>query len=325
MKKIDQHIKEALSQWEGAPSSHCWEMIDSQLPIPNPAPTSQPAGTESAGAIGSKVSSSLSFTSSVAAKVTILVASIGVVVTAVTLLLIRQPATTTPVNETPIALLHSDSTSLEEDVSMIDVHADSSTLSTQQVEKSTKTTNKGEIMQNNIQTDSKQQPTADNSYLSTLTPTTIPPSSTLTEEKINRPDIPIAQEDGDINENSSSSLQSSSENLFVTPNNKDEEPIFQTTAPADLIFASAPIVLEIPNVITPNGDGINDVFVIKGIENCTEVFLSIKNKGGKEVFSTSNYQNNWGEGVEAGAYYYYFQYTMFNVKDAQTGVLHVIK
>lgn len=61
-----------------------------------------------------------------------------------------------------------------------------------------------------------------------------------------------------------------------------------------------------PNVITPNGDGKNDVFKIDGIELYKENTLSIFNRWGNEVFrSAGGYKNNWnGDGLSEGTYYY---------------------
>ena len=50
--------------------------------------------------------------------------------------------------------------------------------------------------------------------------------------------------------------------------------------------------LFIPEAITPNNDGKNDQFVIKGIENTTNT-IQIYNRWGQLVFETLNYQNNW--------------------------------
>ncbi|MDQ8004115.1 MAG: gliding motility-associated C-terminal domain-containing protein [Pedobacter sp.] len=64
--------------------------------------------------------------------------------------------------------------------------------------------------------------------------------------------------------------------------------------------------IKTPNVITPNGDGKNDVFKIDGIELYRENTLSIFNRWGNEVFrSAGGYKNNWnGDGLSEGTYYY---------------------
>ncbi|QHV98868.1 gliding motility-associated C-terminal domain-containing protein [Spirosoma endbachense] len=56
----------------------------------------------------------------------------------------------------------------------------------------------------------------------------------------------------------------------------------------------------IPNVITPNNDGKNDVFNI-GLSGMKMV---IYNRWGRRVFDASPYQNDWGANVENGVYYY---------------------
>ncbi|MEI6823283.1 MAG: PKD domain-containing protein [Bacteroidota bacterium] len=68
--------------------------------------------------------------------------------------------------------------------------------------------------------------------------------------------------------------------------------------------------LGFPNVITPNGDGINDNFVIKGLEKGAYPSnnLVIYNRWGKKVYDSSNYQNGnfTGDGLPDGVYYYIF-------------------
>ena len=50
--------------------------------------------------------------------------------------------------------------------------------------------------------------------------------------------------------------------------------------------------LEFPNVISPNNDGINDLLEVKNLPENTQVI--ILNRWGNVVFSSTNYQNNWG-------------------------------
>ncbi|UKJ06755.1 gliding motility-associated C-terminal domain-containing protein [Solitalea lacus] len=62
--------------------------------------------------------------------------------------------------------------------------------------------------------------------------------------------------------------------------------------------------LKIPNVFTPNGDGINDSFTISGIEQLDNS-LEIYDTRGKVVYKAMNYSNNWnGGGIPSGTYYY---------------------
>lgn len=65
------------------------------------------------------------------------------------------------------------------------------------------------------------------------------------------------------------------------------------------------IQLAIPNVFTPNGDGVNDAFVIRGIEAFPQHRLVIFNRWGHEIYHSTNYKNNWAGGnVSEGTYYY---------------------
>ena len=57
-----------------------------------------------------------------------------------------------------------------------------------------------------------------------------------------------------------------------------------------------PDVANIPNVITPNGDGINDTWVIpQEFVSGTNTKVMLISSQGKVVFDTTDYQNNWPE------------------------------
>ncbi|MDB5263363.1 MAG: hypothetical protein JWQ14_2646 [Adhaeribacter sp.] len=59
----------------------------------------------------------------------------------------------------------------------------------------------------------------------------------------------------------------------------------------------------VPNVFTPNHDGLNDTFIPR--ITCLPIDLKIFNRWGKQVYAQPNYQNNWGgEGLSDGIYYY---------------------
>jgi gliding motility-associated-like protein/uncharacterized repeat protein (TIGR01451 family) len=61
----------------------------------------------------------------------------------------------------------------------------------------------------------------------------------------------------------------------------------------------------IPNIITPNGDGSNDTFKIKGLENYPGTQVTIFNRWGNEVYRSGNYTNDWdGSQLNEGTYYY---------------------
>lgn len=65
----------------------------------------------------------------------------------------------------------------------------------------------------------------------------------------------------------------------------------------------------IGNIITPNGDGINDFFEIKKIEQYRPVQVEIFTARGKRVFHSANYQNEFNAaGLPKGNYFYIVTY-----------------
>lgn len=84
--------------------------------------------------------------------------------------------------------------------------------------------------------------------------------------------------------------------------------------------------LEIINVFTPNGDGINDKFDIE-IENPVYYHLIIYDFKGKVVFESSDKSNTWngtdmktGMDCEVGYYTYSFDYQLNNSKPVQNKI-----
>lgn len=70
---------------------------------------------------------------------------------------------------------------------------------------------------------------------------------------------------------------------------------------------------DIPNIFTPNSDGINDYFVIKNIEKCNSNHLVIKDRNGRTIFEKLNYQNDWdGHNVADGVYFFFLKYNANN-------------
>lgn len=67
--------------------------------------------------------------------------------------------------------------------------------------------------------------------------------------------------------------------------------------------------LDVPNVITPNGDGFNDVWRIENVITYPDNQVSIFNRWGNEVFTAKNYNNDWdGENLADGTYYYVIRF-----------------
>ena len=79
--------------------------------------------------------------------------------------------------------------------------------------------------------------------------------------------------------------------------------------------------LQVPNVITPNGDNLNDVFKVSSANTLSK--LEIYSRWGRKVYEQANYANNWGgENQPSGVYYY----LLTNRNGAQTkGWIEVVR
>jgi gliding motility-associated-like protein len=98
-------------------------------------------------------------------------------------------------------------------------------------------------------------------------------------------------------------------------------------ATIDITVDAGSISIKAPNVFSPNGDGINDLWVITGIQNYPDCMLSLFDKNGKTIFEQRGYTNNWdgtyqGKAVPEGTYYYVFGCTD---KGSVTGTLLVAR
>jgi CHU_C Type IX secretion signal domain/FG-GAP-like repeat/Bacterial Ig-like domain len=83
----------------------------------------------------------------------------------------------------------------------------------------------------------------------------------------------------------------------------------QVTTPCDTYTASRRLwfrpCLTVPNLITPNGDRLNEQFKILGLTG--DWSLQLYNRWGQQVYTTPAYQNDWGADAAAGVYYYLLQ------------------
>lgn len=84
--------------------------------------------------------------------------------------------------------------------------------------------------------------------------------------------------------------------------------------------------IEISNLITANGDGFNDNWVIKGLEDYSDISVKIINKKGVVVYFSDNYSNDWkgrfkGNYLPTGTYYYIIEHPEINVITGHLNIL----
>lgn len=87
----------------------------------------------------------------------------------------------------------------------------------------------------------------------------------------------------------------------------------------------------IPNIFTPNGDGVNESFEISGIQSFPNSRLLVLNRWGKVVYESENYGNPYWNGThyESGAELadgiYYYELIVGRINEAHTGTITILR
>lgn len=87
--------------------------------------------------------------------------------------------------------------------------------------------------------------------------------------------------------------------------------------------------LFVPDAFSPNGDGLNDVFIASG-NNITKFEMMIFNRGGAMIFQSNDIKKGWdghvkGVNAEGGVYVYKVNYTANGKTTTTTGNLTLLK
>lgn len=89
---------------------------------------------------------------------------------------------------------------------------------------------------------------------------------------------------------------------------------------------SMPVHLSIPNLFTPNNDGVNDFFVIEGLENYSSLRLVVRDKNNKVVYHNDAYKNTWGgENCPEGVYSYELTFSYNGIENQATGKVRILR
>jgi len=82
--------------------------------------------------------------------------------------------------------------------------------------------------------------------------------------------------------------------------------------------------LLIPNSFSPNGDGVNDIFIIPDLNLVDNPRFTVYNKAGKILYDKINYQNDWnGDNLPDGVYYYSLTYKHQNNPYSKVGMIYM--
>ncbi len=103
------------------------------------------------------------------------------------------------------------------------------------------------------------------------------------------------------------------------------DPVLRTLSDENVEW-TPPAHLSIPNLFTPNGDGVNDKFVIEGLENYTSPRLVVRDKNNRIVYQSGSYQNSWdGGNCPDGVYNYEFTFLYNGIENQATGKVRIIR
>ena len=92
-----------------------------------------------------------------------------------------------------------------------------------------------------------------------------------------------------------------------------------------ICFQPEPPIIIIPNVLTPNNDGVNDIFVIRNLLVYDYRKIVIFNRWGKAVYTSEEYNNDWdGKGVSDGVYFVVVTILNNGVLEEHTGNVTIL-
>jgi gliding motility-associated-like protein len=84
--------------------------------------------------------------------------------------------------------------------------------------------------------------------------------------------------------------------------------------------------VEIPNVITPNSDNINDLLFIENLDYYPGAVFRVFNRWGQKVYESNDYQNNWGgDELESGSYFYELIITEDGIQQQFKGTMRIMR
>jgi len=87
------------------------------------------------------------------------------------------------------------------------------------------------------------------------------------------------------------------------------DPNYAITYVSGTLTILPPPTLVANNILTPNGDGVNDVWIVHDIQFYPDNTVTIYDRAGRQVYSKHGYNNDWGgtangKPLQEGTYYY---------------------
>jgi len=114
--------------------------------------------------------------------------------------------------------------------------------------------------------------------------------------QVSEPQQPASTNANLVTENSPRTKDSQTDNIIPNSEQQGEDKTYEK---------KSDVVLVIPTLLTPNGDGYNDCWVIGGLDKYNHVEVSIYTAHSKRVYSSSDYRNDFcGDNLPKGNYFY---------------------
>ncbi|MBO7647691.1 MAG: gliding motility-associated C-terminal domain-containing protein [Bacteroidales bacterium] len=298
------NIKDILGNHEMTPSDNCWQQISQRLD--QMMPQSEGSAPENSGGVSHGPASTMARVATVA-KSKLILAAVGLaiaggVITLTTVSLLKDSPT--PATSAPAAPAT--------EIDTVVTESEPETTYDPAPAKNTTEVSHNESVRDDrpAATDPKKQPSLVNTPQST--PSIVETLPVAPAPRPITPPKPVAP-----------------------PTNVTIPAQHSTSAQADPVVLEHPEMfdsteslqkLEIPNVFTPNGDGINDFFVILGSEQCTKRQLTVRDRNGKTVYHANLYENNWDGGdCPDGTYFYQFTFGYLQLEETLQGSVTIIR